>query len=181
MAFVLPPAQALPELPEQQQIEVLDHLFEPCPTLQRYLLPRVFREPFHSYRAFIEGCREFLMSLLTVNPDTDPRIGAIIAAHPRLGAPKKGEMLSEHSSAEQKSLQGSGEEQQRLAALNEAYERKFPGLRYVVFVNGRSREDIMKNMEQRIDRGDVSNERVEAFNAMCDIAIDRAKKLGAKL
>lgn len=66
-------------------------------------------------------------------------------------------------------------------ALNDKYETTFPGLRYVVFVNGRSREVIMNNMTERINRNDIVAERKEAFNAMCDIALDRAKKLGAKL
>jgi len=64
-----------------------------------------------------------------------------------------------------------------LKALNEEYERTFPGLRYVVFVNGRSRSVIFEDMRRRIARGDIVEERVEGIKAMCDIAIDRAGKL----
>jgi len=64
-----------------------------------------------------------------------------------------------------------------LGRLNEEYEGKFPGLRYVVFVNGRPRSEIMENMRSRIDRGDIKAERQEAIQAMCDIALDRATKL----
>jgi 2-oxo-4-hydroxy-4-carboxy--5-ureidoimidazoline (OHCU) decarboxylase len=48
-----------------------------------------------------------------------------------------------------------------------------------VFVNGRPRPAIMQNMRARIDRADVTAERHEAIQAMCDIARDRATKLHA--
>ena len=48
-----------------------------------------------------------------------------------------------------------------------------------VFVNGRPRPVIMENMRSRIDRADIKAERQEAIQAMCDIALDRAKKLQA--
>lgn len=35
----------------------------------------------------------------------------------------------------------------------------------------------MDNMRSRIDRGDAKAERLEAIQAMCDIALDRAAKL----
>lgn len=53
-------------------------------------------------------------------------------------------------------MQGLGEE---LGKLNEEYEAKFPGLRFVVFVNGRGREEIMRIMRERIARGDWEGER----------------------
>lgn len=179
MSYLLPPTSLLPGLSESEKIEVLDHLFEPCATLQGVLLPKIFQAKYGSYPEFIETAREELLSFLKHNSE-DPRISKIIAAHPRLGAPKQGkpkEELSEHSSAEQKSLQGSPEEQAKLADLNEKYELTFPGLRYVVFVNGRSRPVVMDNMIERIQRNDINLERIEAFNAMCDIALDRASKL----
>lgn len=46
-----------------------------------------------------------------------------------------------------------------LARLNEAYEAKFPGLRFVVFVNGRGRGEIMTIMRERIERGEWEAER----------------------
>jgi hypothetical protein len=48
-----------------------------------------------------------------------------------------------------------------------------------VFVNGRPRPAIIENMRTRIDRGDIKAERLEAIQAMCDIAVDRASKLQA--
>jgi 2-oxo-4-hydroxy-4-carboxy--5-ureidoimidazoline (OHCU) decarboxylase len=100
----------------------------------------------------------------------------ILSAHPRLGAKK---VDSEQSQAEQKSL-GNESERAELQRLNEEYEKKFPGLRYVVFVNGRSREEVMKDMKKRTETGNREDEVVKAIEAMCDIAVDRARKMGAE-
>ncbi|CUM47715.1 uncharacterized protein AC631_01714 [Debaryomyces fabryi] len=191
MSYILPPANQLSTLPRSQLIEVFNHLFEPCPTLTSLLISKIFNgdRTYSSYPEMIEACREELTQFLglaeleaynsgtAINPD----ISKIIAAHPRLGrsAPNKSEKLSTHSSEEQKSLQGSEEEARRLTELNEQYETTFPGLRYVVFVNGRPRSDIMQNMKERINRNKISLERRDSFNAMCDIALDRAKKLNS--
>ena len=48
-----------------------------------------------------------------------------------------------------------------------------------VFVNGRSRPAIMEDMEKRIKRGDIKQEKKDAIQAMCDIALNRASKMGA--
>lgn len=191
MSYILPPANQLSTLPHSQLIEVLNHLFEPCPTLTSLLLSKMLsrERTYSSYPEMIEACRDELTQFLesaeleaynsgtAINPD----ISKIISAHPRLGrsAPNKTEKLSVHSAEEQRSLQGSEEEARKLLELNEQYEATFPGLRYVVFVNGRPRSDIMQNMKEKINRNEISQERKEAFNAMCDIALDRAKKLSS--
>lgn len=174
MAYQLPPASTLHTLSKEAQVEVLDHLFEPCATLAELVISRVLTKPFSSYQELIETSRSELLAFLEGNSES-PKVSKIISAHPRLGPSK--DKLSSHSSSEQKSLAGTEEEARKLAALNDAYEAAFPGLRYVVFVNGRSREEVMKNMTLRINRGDIQKERAEAFEAMCDIAWDRAKKL----
>lgn len=46
-----------------------------------------------------------------------------------------------------------------------------------VFVDGRDRSTIMKDMQARIERDDVVLERADAIKAMCQIAADRAQKL----
>lgn len=178
--FRLPPLSSFSSLTDSEKVEVLDHLFEPCLTLAEVILARV-NGSFSSYREFIEACRTILMQFLTEEdvPGNLAKINKIVSAHPRLGPSK--DKLSSHSSSEQKSLAGSEEEARRLAELNDLYEKTFPGLRYVVFVNGRSREVIMANMRERIERRDIHKEKAEAFNAMCDIALDRAGKLGARL
>jgi 2-oxo-4-hydroxy-4-carboxy--5-ureidoimidazoline (OHCU) decarboxylase len=48
-----------------------------------------------------------------------------------------------------------------------------------VFVDGRDRPTILKDMRARIDRNNAGIERAEAIKAMCQIAADRARKLEA--
>jgi len=85
----------------------------------------------------------------------------ILDSHPRLGAKK---VESAQSQAEQAQLQGGEEgEAEKLAQLNAEYEAAFPGLRYVVFVDGRGRDVIMEDMRQRISGGDLEAERRAAI------------------
>lgn len=187
MPFSLPGIKDVPQLNHSDKVKVLDNLFEPCPTLTAILTAKLFNgQQYTSYKDLIETSRVELLKYLDESEQAKgqirPEIPEIISAHPRLGPAKPNTgALSDHSSSEQKSLQGTKEEAEKLVALNDKYETTFPGLRYVVFVNGRSREVIMNNMTERINRNDIVAERKEAFNAMCDIALDRAKKLGAKL
>lgn len=189
MSYSLPPIESIPLISEQDRVEVLDHLFEPCSTFSQYVTSNnLLSEEYGSYGHLIENIRKHLLGFLSSENEKsahsgpiDPRIAKIIAAHPRLGPSKDAGKLSAHSLNEQKSLLGTKEEAEQLRRLNDEYETAFPGLRYVVFVNGRLRPVIMQNMESRIHRADIRKEREEAFNAMCDIALDRARKLGAKL
>ncbi|KAI5286896.1 hypothetical protein KEM54_006417 [Ascosphaera aggregata] len=64
-----------------------------------------------------------------------------------------------------------------LRRWNELYEERFPGLRYVTFVNSRPREVVIQDMINRIHRGDIDRERSEAVSAICLIAVDRARRL----
>jgi len=55
----------------------------------------------------------------------------------------------------------------RLREMNAVYEDRFPGLRYVVFVNGRPRAQILADMERRVQRGDVRAEEREGIEVSC--------------
>ncbi|KAL6921567.1 hypothetical protein ACHAPO_004741 [Fusarium lateritium] len=175
--MVLPPPKELRIADEAEQIKTLDLLFEPSPAIHSTLIPVLRNSEYTSYPELIDACRSRLVSLATSSSLTNPdeTLLSILGSHPRLGAKK---VESAQSAAEQTNLQGQGEELNR---LNEEYEKKFPGLRYVVFVNGRGRPEIMENMKFRISRGDFSKEIDEALQAMCNIAKDRASKLDAKL
>lgn len=194
----LPDPTELRKLSDAQLTAVLENLFEPCATLNVYLLPYVRSTSFGTYTELIELCRSKLLELVESykvgngKPDSNEgqvlqtKICKIVSAHPRLGVPKKkASTLSVHSQNEQKSLSADGaggvELAQQLQNLNAEYEQTFPGLIFVVFVNGRSREEIMKNMRYRIAHSNWIDEVSTAFNAMADIALDRAKKLNAKL
>ncbi|KAI4287581.1 MAG: hypothetical protein L6R35_003159 [Caloplaca aegaea] len=98
---------------------------------------------------------------------------SILAAHPRLGQSK---IDSTQSKAEQAQLNaGDDSQRQVLSQLNDLYEKTFPGLRYIVFVDGRDQAAIMEDMKFRIERQDSVAERNAAIKAMCEIAADRVR------
>jgi len=171
MTSSLPPASSLQSLPDGEIQQVLSLLFEPSPALHSLILPLIRSRSIPTYSDLAMAARDALSSL----PSDSSVLLDILSAHPRLGAKK---VESEQSQAEQKSL-GNEHERAELQRLNEEYEKTFPGLRYVVFVNGRSREVVMKDMKRRIETGNREDEIVNAIQAMCDIAVDRAKKMGA--
>ncbi|RPB15982.1 hypothetical protein P167DRAFT_562796 [Morchella conica CCBAS932] len=174
--YRLPGAATIPVLPTDGRVKVLAHLFEPCDALNTLALEYLATGPFDNYDEVITLIKQLLIDLKdTDSPSNTAWLLKILAAHPRLGEKR---IDSEHSRLEQASLTAESEEEGiKLKALNKQYEETFPGLRYVVFVNGRSRAVIMEDMERRIARGDIEVEKTEAINAMCDIARDRVDKL----
>lgn len=167
----LPAISDLPRLESHAIDEAIGLLFEPCPELTKLVEPEISAGP-DTWPDFIESVRYRLHQI----PATDSRVPAIVGAHPRLGATK---IESVSSQEEQKSLaSASAVESEALAQLNEEYEKRFPGLRYVVFVAGRPRSMIMEDMRRRIAAGDRDSEISTAFDSMCDIALDRVSKLG---
>jgi 2-oxo-4-hydroxy-4-carboxy--5-ureidoimidazoline (OHCU) decarboxylase len=103
-------------------------------------------------------------ALLRRLPEED-RIEAL-NAHPVIGAPR----LSAASSREQ----GAGADAATLDALvrlNRAYEEKF-GFRFVVFVNGRPKAQILKVLEDRLGRS-RDQELETAVEELVAIARDR--------
>lgn len=179
MSYQLPPVSQLSSLTQSEQDELITHLFEPSSTIFTYLRPYLSTS-YSSYLDFIETSRTAFLKLSKDKTRDeliqDERISEIIACHPRLGVPKTVK-LSEHSANEQKSLQSDDSTIQKFITLNENYEKVYPGLRFVLFVNGRPRDQVVKIFEERIERKDYKAEVDEALNAMCDIAIDRYKKM----
>jgi hypothetical protein len=191
----LPAITSLPSLSDAALTSTLDLLFEPSSDLHTLALPTMHTMSFDSYDELISTIRDVLLAvagaLTTPTPNHDPTpttdaeartakkpLHRILSAHPRLGEKK---VDSAQSRAEQANLRSGGGDSEevlaQLAALNEEYENTFPGLRYVVFVNGRGRSEIMEDMRRRIARGDYAAEEREAIEAMCAIAKDRAGKL----
>ncbi|KAB8242003.1 Oxo-4-hydroxy-4-carboxy-5-ureidoimidazoline decarboxylase [Aspergillus flavus] len=181
MSPSLPSLSSLASLPQEQQFQVLDTLFEPSPELHALMAPILANQTFSSYASLIDAVGGRMSALSAANSPTDKAVlVGILGSHPRLGRPKvaQSEHISELSKKEQAQLNTGAEElAERLRLLNAEYEEKFPGLRFVTFVNGRSRDVIMVEMRQRIDRGDAEKEIEETIQAMCDIAKDRARKL----
>jgi 2-oxo-4-hydroxy-4-carboxy--5-ureidoimidazoline (OHCU) decarboxylase len=94
----------------------------------------------------------------------------VLDAHPAIGS-RKG--LSARSAAEQ----GSDNDPAvlaELAQLNEAYEKRF-GFRFVVFVNGRPRREILPVLRERLKR--TRGEELETgVDELVQIAIDRWRR-----
>lgn len=177
----LPSISSVPSLSTESRTSILDTLFEPCIQLHTLSVAALHDRTHADYSSLISTIGNQLTSLLKSPSSTDSDwLDAILSAHPRLGEKK---VDSELSRQEQAQLQQAGgeEESEKLAKLNREYEERFPGLRYVVFVNGRSRSVIMEDMQRRIECGNLKQEKVDAIEAMCDIAHDRVKRLGEEL
>lgn len=161
--------------------EALTHLFEYSTPLHALILSHL-PKTFTDWNDFINFTYTLLNSLLPSH-DNDSTLLQILSAHPRLGAGANA-TLSTHSCAEQSSLlnvnANGGDDDTNAVDLqkwNAVYEDAFPGMRYVVFVNNRSKTQIIQNLRQRVKRADRAAEMRDAISAMRDIAKDRASKL----
>ncbi len=121
-------------------------LFEASPVLYNNLVPGVASRiqnapPTLSYSALIDT------SLSVISAWSDDLKAQFIAGHPRIGEVKGLSKLSEH---EQAAKVTPPDVLARLAHLNALYERKYPGLVYITFMNGRSRAEIKDEMEDKL-------------------------------
>lgn len=159
-ASKLPTIEEVSSLSTEEKAAILDLLFEPSQQLHTLSVP-LLHEKFSSYNGLIAAIGVQLTDLSESASTSDTRwLQDILGSHPRLGAKK---VESAQSQAEQAQLQGSREESEQLRLLNEEYEKTFPGLRYVVFVNGRSRPVIMEDMKKRIAESDLKAEQSAAI------------------
>ena len=110
-------------------------IFEPNPLLLERLARR---RPFRSYGELVATAREVVRHMSPVEQ------AALLGSHPRIGATA----MSEASRREQGG--GASESVEReLARLQDEYERRL-GFRFVVFVNRRSRAQILEVLRGRI-------------------------------
>jgi 2-oxo-4-hydroxy-4-carboxy--5-ureidoimidazoline (OHCU) decarboxylase len=93
---------------------------------------------------------------------TDGEKREVLDAHPPIGAKK----LSARSAAEQGT-----DEAPELDELNRTYEERF-GFRFVVFVNGRPKREIVPILRERLERT-REHELQTALDELCSIAEDR--------
>ncbi|ORX88164.1 hypothetical protein K493DRAFT_236922 [Basidiobolus meristosporus CBS 931.73] len=167
-----PPISKLNELPEPEFLEAINSLFEPAPPLAKILYEA---RPYISYSSLLD----FSQYVIDNDLSHEDRI-LVVNAHPRIGAPPQG--LSAHSIKEQGyDRKQTPEEEQvnaRLKELNEAYEKKY-GFKFVVFVNGRPRKDIVPVLEKRLSEGTQESELKVGLSEMLIIARDRLRKLQA--
>jgi 2-oxo-4-hydroxy-4-carboxy-5-ureidoimidazoline decarboxylase len=153
-------------------------LFEGAP---RFLRRLAGARPFGSLDALFDRARRIAQAM----PAAEQL--ELIDAHPRLGAPPASvsalsfvEQGYERAAAE-RGAGGPEADSSRLAGeldrLNTAYEERF-GFRYCVFVDGRSRAELLPEIEAALG-ADREAEIARAIDAVVDIARDRAGRLSA--
>ena len=141
----------------------LSAIFEHSPALLSRLVPVVI--PSDTPERVIALAHGIIDSL------EEPERIATLNAHPRIGDPVR--EMSELSRAEQ----GSDADEatlKELAALNDAYERKF-GFRFVVFVAGRSKREVVPILRQRVAR-QKEMELATGIDEFLAIALDRLRR-----
>lgn len=170
--------EALDAAPAAELGEALAPLFEGAPG---FLGRLVAARPFGSWPALFDRAREIALGM----PEAEQV--ELVNAHPRLGAPPA--TVSKLSFGEQgydrvaaATLAADADRaRDRLATdlerLNRAYEARF-GFRYCVFVAGRSRSELLPDMEAALAR-ERDSELRRALDAVIDIAMDRHAKLAA--
>jgi 2-oxo-4-hydroxy-4-carboxy--5-ureidoimidazoline (OHCU) decarboxylase len=136
----------------------LEDLFEASSPLAQRLAAE---EPFDSDQELIGRARELAETL----PEADKI--ATLNAHPRIG--ERPDRMSERSRGEQ----GAGELPE-LDRLNDDYERRF-GFRFVVFVNRRSKSEIVEVLRARLHSSRQEELRA-GLQAIVDIAEDRLRR-----
>ncbi|KIY52953.1 hypothetical protein FISHEDRAFT_69412 [Fistulina hepatica ATCC 64428] len=119
---------------------VLSTLFEWSPVLEEMLVPALSANG-HTFTSY----SDLINAALGVISSWDASVRAsFIAGHPRIGEVSG---LSKLSAQEQAARATTPQVLHRLAYLNDCYERRYVGLRYITFVNGRSRAAITQEME----------------------------------
>ncbi|HVM68729.1 MAG TPA: 2-oxo-4-hydroxy-4-carboxy-5-ureidoimidazoline decarboxylase [Gaiellaceae bacterium] len=132
------------ELPRQLSVEELTPLFSGRTRLVDELARR--DDP-------LAAAEEVALSL----PEADQV--AALATHPRIGEPSSEQRGSEPEVLEE------------LARLNEEYERRF-GFEFVVFVNGRTRAELLPVLRERLARS-RAEELETGLRELCAIARSR--------
>ena len=146
---------------------LVESIFEGAP----WFVARLMADgPYESDSALLHRARELALAM----PEEEQV--ALLAAHPRIGAPPAS--VSEASFREQGYDRGAGaiDLSHRLQRLNDLYEGRF-GFRYVVFVNGRPREEIASLLEAGLASGQRDDEKTRGLEDVVAIAADRLKRI----
>jgi 2-oxo-4-hydroxy-4-carboxy--5-ureidoimidazoline (OHCU) decarboxylase len=109
--------------------------------------------------------------------ETDDPLGRARELARALSAEEQAEALAAHPRIGERSPEQHGEDPAvlaELAELNRAYEERF-GFRFVVFVNGRSRAEILPVLRERL-RNPREEELATGLDELCSIAEDRWRR-----
>lgn len=120
----------------------LSILLEPTPALLSEIVPKVAASL--SPDSHITSYSRLVSRSIEIIENCDDDLKAqFIAGHPRIGETRN---LSNLSASEQ-GTNTSAVVLARLEHLNACYEKRYPGLRYITVVGGRSRAEIAEEME----------------------------------
>jgi 2-oxo-4-hydroxy-4-carboxy--5-ureidoimidazoline (OHCU) decarboxylase/GNAT superfamily N-acetyltransferase len=159
----------LDHLPREAAVDALRPLFEHAAALVELL---VDERPFGSDERLIEAAHD----LARILPE-DEQI-ELLNAHPRIGAdPASVSPLSHEEQGYDRPAETPAWVGEELEALNEAYERIF-GFRFVIFVAGRPREEILPILERSL-RDEREPELRRGLDDVVYIAGDRLARLRA--
>jgi 2-oxo-4-hydroxy-4-carboxy--5-ureidoimidazoline (OHCU) decarboxylase len=160
----VPTVEELDAMAPDAFVAALEPLFEDAPTFVRRLADA---RPFNDEEGLFGAARAVAREM----PEAEQV--ALLNAHPRIGADPA--TVSDQSRVEQGYEDAAGPDQSwvadELTALNEAYEGLF-GFRFVVFVAGRPRADIIPIIEHAL-RADRDEEIRRGLDDVILIARDR--------
>ena len=151
---------ALDALPEDAFVAAAAPWFEGAP---RFLGRLAAARPFRSESALFGRADEIALGM------SEEEQVELIDAHPRLGAPPT--TVSASSFREQGYDRETSAALEDLARLNAAYEARF-GFRFCIFVNGRSRPELVPVLEAALG-ADRDAEIARALHDVVAIARDR--------
>eukprot|EP01132_Coremiostelium_polycephalum_P006118 gene6118-7623_t len=172
----LPSIYFLNTLPIEAFFQCLSLLFEAAPPLADKLYQL---RPFTSYMHIIESANTIIESL------SEAEKLVVINSHPRIGLSpneiKKQSIISYREQGYENPAINLEEEEllnvlSQLKTLNDAYEQKF-GFLFIVFVNGRSKADLIPVFESRIKNDNKLEELNLGLSELIAIAKSRLSKL----
>ena len=124
---------------------VVSTLFEHSPVLDEHLVPKLASSSstLTSYTDLIDR------SAIIIKSWPPSLQSSFISGHPRIGE-QNPTQLSALSASEQTRYFTPPWVIERLGWLNGVYEGRYRGLRYITFVNGRTRREVMEEMESTL-------------------------------
>lgn len=143
-------------------------LVRACADVERWVEAIVAGRPYASVEDVISTAEQ------RANPWTDSEVDSALARHPRIGERAQGERAdAQMSRREQSGVAGDADTQTRLAAGNAAYEAKF-GHVFLIRAAGRSAEEILTALQQRLTHTPDQERRIAA-EQLREIAVLRLR------
>jgi 2-oxo-4-hydroxy-4-carboxy--5-ureidoimidazoline (OHCU) decarboxylase len=120
-------------------------LFEHSPVLDEHLVPNLASSS-STITSYIDLVDRYAAIIRSWTPALQ---SSFISGHPRIGEQNPAQ-LSALSTSEQARYHTPPWVIERLGWLNGVYEERYEGLRYITFVNGRTRTEVLEEMESAL-------------------------------